>query len=135
VHTIYGVGVGTEAAARRWIEAWRLAWPTRDVDGIAAMYADDAVYSSHPFRPPETARSYVERAFGEEELVQAWFGEPVLSDDRAAVEYWAILRADEELTIAGAAFLRFDADGRVIHHRDYWDQVDGRHEPPAGWGR
>jgi hypothetical protein len=105
------------------------------VDGIAAMYTDDAVYSSHPFRPPETARSYVERAFGEEDLVQAWFGEPVVSDDRAAVEYWAILRADEELTIAGAAVLRFDADGRVAEHRDYWDQIAGRREPPAGWGR
>jgi len=127
--------VSTEAAARRWIEGWLRAWPTRDVDGIAAMYTDDAVYSSHPFRPPETARSYVERAFGEEDLVQAWFGEPVVSDDRAAVEYWAILRADEELTIAGAAVLRFDADGRVAEHRDYWDQIAGRREPPAGWGR
>jgi hypothetical protein len=105
------------------------------VDGIAAMYTDDAVYSSHPFRPPETARSYVERAFGEEDLVQVWFGEPVVSDDRAAVEYWAILRADEELTIAGAAVLRFDAAGRVADHRDYWDQIDGRWEPPEGWGR
>ena len=48
------------------------------MDGIAAMYTDDAVYSSHPFRPAETARSYVERAFGEEDLVQVWFGNPAL---------------------------------------------------------
>jgi hypothetical protein len=99
------------------------------------MYADDAVYSSHPFREPQTARGYVERAFGEEDVVQAWFGEPVVSGDRAAVEYWAILRAEAELTIAGAAFLRFDDDGRVIQHRDYWDQIDGRREPAEGWGR
>ena len=125
----------TATAARNWIQGWLQAWPARDVDGIAAMYADDAVYSSHPFRPLDTAQSYVERAFGEEDLVQAWFGEPVVSGDRAAVEYWAILGAEDELTIAGAAFLRFDPDGRVRDHRDYWDQLDGRREPPEAWGR
>ncbi len=126
-----------EAAARRWIETWQSAWPAEDVDQIASVYAEGTIYSSHPFRDPETARAYVERAFGEEELVQSWFGEPVVSGDRAAVEYWAVLRAaqGEELTIAGCAFLRFDADGRVVSHRDYWDQVDRAREPPYGWGR
>jgi hypothetical protein len=126
----------TEAAAHAWVEGWRRAWPGRDVDGIAAMYEHGAVYSSHPFRAPETARSYAERAFGEEDLVRAWFGEPVVSGDRAAVEYWAVLRtqAGDHITIAGAAFLRFGADGRAIDHRDYWTQADGSREPPSGWG-
>src|SRR2546426_1050908 len=99
--------MNTEAAVRRWIDAWGSAWPAGDVDGIASVYADGQVYSSHPFREPETARGYVERAFGEEELVRSWFGEPVVRDERAAVEYWAVLRspAGEELTIAGCAFL------------------------------
>ena len=126
----------TGEAARRWVEGWRRAWPARDVDGIAAMYTDEASYGSHPFREAETARSYAERAFGEEDLVDAWFGDPVVDGDRAAVEYWAVLRppGGDELTIAGAAFLHFDDDGRVVDHRDYWDQEDGRREPPAGWG-
>jgi ketosteroid isomerase-like protein len=126
----------TEAAARAWVEGWRRAWPARDVDGIASMYADGTVYSSYPFRAADTARSYAERAFGEEDLVRAWFGEPVVSGDRAAVEYWAVLRtpAGAEITIAGAAFLCFGRDGRVTQHRDYWVQTDGSHEPPSGWG-
>ena len=100
------------------------------------MYADGAIYSSHPFREPDTARDYARRAFGEEELVQAWFGDPVASGDRAAVEYWAVLTEQErELTLAGAAFLRFAPDGRVTEHRDYWDMQEGRRDPPAGWGR
>jgi hypothetical protein len=100
------------------------------------MYTDEASYGSHPFREAETARSYAERAFGEEDLVDAWFGDPVVDGDRAAVEYWAVLRppGGDELTIAGAAFLHFDDDGRVVDQRDYWDQEDGRREPPAGWG-
>jgi hypothetical protein len=67
--------------------------------------------------------------------VQAWFGEPVVSGDRAAVEYWAILSAgDGPLTLAGSAFLHFAPDGRVTEHRDYWDIQEGRREPPRGWG-
>ena len=125
------------AAARAWIDAWQRGWPAEDVETIASRYADDAVYSSHPFRRPETARSYLERAFGEEALVEAWFGEPVVAGDRAAAEYWAVLRPPDggEITIAGASFLHFDADGLVTDHRDCWVQVDGRREPPAGWGR
>jgi SnoaL-like domain len=123
-------------AARNWIDGWLRSWPANDADGIAAMYVDDAVYSSHPFRPPDTARSYVERAFGEEDLVQAWFGAPVVSGNRAAIEYWAVLRADDdEVTIAGTSMLRFDPDGRVREHRDCWVQVDERREPPPGWGQ
>jgi hypothetical protein len=99
------------------------------------MYAEGAIYSANPFRAPETARSYVERAFGEEELVQAWFGEPVVSGSRAAIEYWAVLRGDHEVTVAGTSMLRFDTDGRVLDHRDYWVPADEPREPPPGWGR
>ena len=124
------------AAARRWIDGWLRAWPASDVAGVAALYEEDAPYRSHPFRDAETARAYATRAFGEEELVDARFGEPIVMGHRAAVEYWAILRSPEgkELTLAGMVHLRFAGDGRVADHREYWDLQEGRHEPPSGWG-
>ena len=126
----------TDAAVRGWIAAWQDGWPARDVERICSAYADGVLFSSHPFRERESARSYVERAFGEEELVRAWFGEPIVNGERAAVEYWAVLRSPvgEEVTIAGCAFLRFGEDGRVVDHRDYWVQTDDAREPPPGWG-
>jgi ketosteroid isomerase-like protein len=130
--------VDVEAAARAWVEAWSRGWPAKDVESIAAVYADDASYRSHPFREPhpEGARGYASWAFSEQESVEFWFGEPVASGDRAAVEYWAVLvEAGREMTIAGAAFLRFGADGRVEEHRDYWSELPGPRPPPAGWGR
>jgi ketosteroid isomerase-like protein len=33
-----------ETAARRWAETWSRAWPQRDGEAIAALYADSAVY-------------------------------------------------------------------------------------------
>jgi hypothetical protein len=128
--------VETHAAVRAWVEAWQEGWPAKDVERIVSRYRPDAPYRSHPFREVSNARAYVTQAFAEEDLVRCWFGDPVVDHDRATVEYWAILRrpAGQHVTIAGTAMLRFDRDGLVSNHRDYWDQQDGTVDPPAGWG-
>ena len=121
-------------AARAWVGAWERGWRAHDVEPIAARYAEGAFFVSHPFRQPEDARSYVERVFTEEEgTPEVWFGEPVASGDRAAVEYWAIVRTGgKEHTLAGTTFLRFERDGLVVEHRDYWVLEEGRRERPTG---
>ena len=120
-------------AARAWVEAWEQGWRTHDVDPIAARYAEGAVFRSHPFREPEDARAYVERVLAEEEAEpEVWFGEPIVDGDRAAVEYWAIVRYEgRDHTLAGTTLLRFDADGLVVDHRDCWALEAGRRERPA----
>ena len=68
----------------------------------------------------------------EEGTTEAWFGEPVTSGGRAAVEYWATIRVEgRELTLAGVSLLRFDRDGLVVEHRDYWAEADGAHGRPS----
>jgi len=118
-------------AARNWVDAWTQGWEAADPDPIAALYADDAVFRSHPFREPEASpRAYVERAFADESLVECRFGEPVVDRDRAAVEYWAILGAPRgEETLTGVTVLRFGPDGRVVEHCDYWSMQAGRTPP------
>lgn len=128
-----------KSAAQAWIDGWSRAWPAKDSDAVAALYADDAVYRSHPFRDAHLGtsgvREYAQAAFAEEEAVEFWFAEPVATGNRAAVEYWAILVSGEkEHTLAGTTVLRFADDGRCEEHRDYWSLEEGRREPPAGWG-
>jgi nuclear transport factor 2 (NTF2) superfamily protein len=127
--------VVTREAARAWIEAWEEGWPTEDAERIVSRYRPDAPYRSHPFRDLSTPREYVTKAFGEEKLVRCWFGEPIVEDGRAAVEYWSILRSPDgaDITIAGTAVLAFGEDGLVVSHWDYWTQRDGAIEPPPGW--
>lgn len=130
--------MNVEAAAKRWAETWSHAWPEGDVEAIASLYADDAVYRALAFREPDRGlpgvRRYLTENFAVENEVECWFGEPVAAGDRAAVEWWGSWVEDgKQLTLAGATMLRFDDDGRVVDHRDYWNEVDRRQAPYAGW--
>jgi hypothetical protein len=58
-----------------------------------------------------------------EEAVECRFAEPIASGERAAVEWSAsFIEADQAVTLAGTTVLRFDADGLVVDHVDYWMQ-------------
>jgi hypothetical protein len=63
------------------------------------------------------------------------FGTPIAAGDRAAVEWWGSwVENDREVTLAGATILRFDGEGRVIEHVDYWVEREGGMSPFDGWG-
>jgi hypothetical protein len=127
-------------AARRWADTWKSAWEAQDTDAIVRLYHPDTLFSTQPFRfaylRRAGVREYVSQAFHEEENVRVWMGTPVVEGDRAAIEWWATLvEGGVETTLAGTSVLRFDDDGLVVEQRDTWNQVDGRREPPDGWGR
>jgi ketosteroid isomerase-like protein len=130
--------VDADSAARAWVATWSRSWPAKDRGAIAALYAEDAVYRALAFREPDRGlagvRRYLDENFAVEDDVECWFGEPIAAGDRAAVEWWGTwVEKGERLTLAGATILRFDADGRVVDHRDYWNQVDRRQPPYVGW--
>ena len=124
------------AAARRWAEVWAQAWPVADVDAIAALYAADAVFYSHPFRDRQPPEEYVSWAFGDQASAECRFGKPVAAGDRAAVDWWAVIadRDGSEQTVAGTSLLRFGDDGLVVEQRDAWADAAGRRELPD-WAR
>jgi hypothetical protein len=122
------------AAAERWARTWERGWNEGDVESIVALYADDAIFSSHPFRPPYPGpggvREYVSGAFAEESGVTARFATPIVGEDSAAVSWWATLVENgEEITLAGTSVLRFDAEGLVVEQWDTWHQAAGRVAP------
>jgi ketosteroid isomerase-like protein len=124
--------VDATAAARRWVDVWERGWPVADVDSIAALYADDAVFYSHPFRDRQAPAEYVGWAFEEQAAADCRFGEPVAAGDRAAVDWWAVItdRDGREQTVAGTSLLRFGSDGLVVEQRDAWAEEPGRRELP-----
>lgn len=127
-----------ETAARRWAQTWTRAWPAHDVEAIASLYAEDAAYRALVFREPDLGvagvRRYLSENFGVEDDVECWFGEPVAAGDRAAVEWWATwVEEGQPLTLAGTTLLCFSADGQILDHRDYWNEIDRREPPFEGW--
>jgi hypothetical protein len=126
--------LNVEAAARRWAATWALAWPRLDAAPIAALYAGSHSYRALAFREPTTVGPYLAENFAVESEVECRFGEPIVSGDRAAVEWWGTwVEAGARLTLAGATVLRFDDVGLVVDHRDYWNEIERREEPYPGW--
>jgi ketosteroid isomerase-like protein len=121
------------AAADAWIGAWMRAWPAADAAMLAAVYADDAVFYSHPFRPRQSWREYAEWAFADQAEAECRFGEAVVEGDRAAIDWWAVITSTDGSveSLAGTSLLRFGPDGRVTEQRDAWAGVPGRQELAA----
>jgi ketosteroid isomerase-like protein len=121
------------------MDGWTRAWPEKDADLAASLYADDALYLPQPLGPPYRgpvgAREFASQAFAAEEVpTRLWFGEPLISGSRASVEYWAVVTRDgNEFTIAGVAVIRFQLDGRVADERNYSAVGEGGRAPAADW--
>jgi hypothetical protein len=118
------------------VDGWSRAWPTGDVETVAALYAPNAVFYSHPFGKRTTPRDYVTWAFAEQADAECRFGTPVIDGERATVEWWAAITSlDGSVeTIAGTSVLRFGGDGLVVEQRDVWAAAPGRHAL-ADWAR
>src|SRR5256885_1423924 len=78
------------SAARAWIDAWSQSWRELDAERLEPVYAANAVHRSHPFREPGNPIEYARWGLSEEEgEPEVWMGEPIVSGDRAAIEWWA----------------------------------------------
>jgi ketosteroid isomerase-like protein len=127
-------------AARRWRRVWQTSWPRGDVEAVVALYAPECEYRALAFRTPSKGlsgvREYLETNYRAEAEVMCIFNEPVVDGDRAAVEWWASwVENGRTLTMAGATLLRFNDEGLVVDHRDYWNDIDGRIASYSGWLR
>jgi hypothetical protein len=124
----------TAEAAQRWADVWTRAWPAADVDAIDALYAPDAAYYSHPFRARTTAREYLDDVFAVQAAARCRFGEPLVSGNRAAVDWCGVITGTDGSveTVAGTSLLRFDAEGLVVEQRDAWAGVPEDRDLP-GW--
>ncbi|GAA2208237.1 hypothetical protein GCM10009850_036950 [Nonomuraea monospora] len=119
-------------AAQRFADTWQDGWTRHDAAAITALYRDDAVHTSMPFRPPHRGRQaiadYITWSFTGESNPDVTFGPPLVDGDQAAIEFR--VRACDNgrpVTLAGCVFAQFDTDGLAVRTRDYWHTTDGHH--------
>ena len=128
--------MNTEAAAHAWADAWTRAWRALEPDLLEPLYRADSVQRSHPFREPGHPMEYARWAMAEEEgEPEVWMADPIVSGDRAAIEWWAVIVENgKQLSLAGTSIVTFDENGRAVEQIDYWGQAEGRVPPFPGWG-
>ncbi len=104
------------------------------VERIRALYATDA-YFKDPFNEVR-GHAAIERIFEHmfEQVDAPCFAvETTACEGDTAFIGWTMTyrprgRAGPEGAIRGCSALRFDADGRVAWHRDYWDAAEELYE-------
>jgi len=101
-----------------------------NLDKLDAHYAADAWFKDpfHEVSGVESIRAILRHTF--EKLPGARFRvtRRFPGDDRHAVILWemdfVMPITRQPTTISGATHLEFAADGKVTHHRDYWDAAE-----------
>jgi ketosteroid isomerase-like protein len=134
------VGSLTVSDVAGWLEGYRRSWEEGDADAAAALFTDDAVYRSSPFREPHIGtqgiRDYWTGATSRQSNIRVLIGRPIVEGNRVAVEWWTTYADAEagERTLPGILFLRFAPDGRCEELRETWHREDGTYPPHEGWG-
>ena len=122
-----------------WLEAYKVAWETKDADAAAALFTEDASYREEPYAEAFTGRQgvhdYWTRVTATQEDIDFRYGTPVVDGARAAAEWWVTMRnGGADVTLAGEFLLVFDDDGLCRELREYWHFAPEQKTPPAGWG-
>ncbi|MET9082839.1 nuclear transport factor 2 family protein [Streptomyces sp. NPDC004237] len=122
-------------AAERFVRVWERGWAAHDVDTLLALYAEDCVHRSMPFRAPHRGRdelaAYLRWSFEGERAAEVRFSAPLVGPGGVAVAEFRVFAEEDgaALTVAGCVFARFDAMGLAVETRDYWHTAEGHQEP------
>ena len=124
--------MSSEAAAR--VRAFFESISPQALQRIDEVYAADAWFKD-PFnevRGVEPIRRIFEHMFEQVDSPRFVVREVVAAGDSAFLTWDFRFRSrrlgEAEQVIHGASHLRFDADGRVTYHRDYWDAAEELYE-------
>lgn len=100
---------------REWVERFNAG----DLDGLTALYAEDAINDQVVFSEPMVGRDAIRRMFeiefGRAEMVC----EPQMIHEAGE---WAILEWSDPLGLRGCGFFQV-RNGLIVHQRGYFDQL------------
>ncbi|WP_109006104.1 nuclear transport factor 2 family protein [Streptomyces rishiriensis] len=126
-----------------WIDRLQARWKARDPEAIAALFTEDASYHQGPFGTPHVGHDAIAKhwtaTLSHQKDPAVWFGTPIVSAERASVEWWCILydpATGTPRSAAGCLALRFAEDGRCALFKEYWHGApEAALEPAEGWLR
>lgn len=122
-----------------WVEAYRLAWESKDDASVASLFTPEGTYRSNIFEEPHRGREgvaeYWRSVTSTQSEAKVRMGRPFVDGSRVAVEFWTNMAVDgEEITLPGCLLLEFTDSWLCTSLREYWHYQPGTYEPPHGWG-
>jgi limonene-1,2-epoxide hydrolase len=105
---------GPREVVRRWVETFN----AEDVDGLAALYAQDAVNHQVAESPVE-GREAIRRMFAEGFAAARMV---CIVENLFEEGEWAVLEWRDPLGLRGCGFFHV-VDGRIAFQRGYWDKL------------
>lgn len=122
-----------------WAESYRVAWEGADSEAAAALFSEDSSYRSNIYEEPHQGRPgvavYWTGVTSVQSNVEVRMGAPFVDGQRAIVEFWTTMAIEgDPVSLAGCLILEFDDSGLCQDLREYWNFIDGTHQPPMGWG-
>jgi ketosteroid isomerase-like protein len=107
----------------QWIAAYERAWSSNDPDEIGALFADDAVYYTAPFREPWRGRAEIVAGWLERKDApggwsfswQALVDEPDVSIITGTTTY-----LDPPQGYSNLWVIRLDPEGRCSEFTEWW---------------
>jgi uncharacterized protein (TIGR02246 family) len=107
--------------AQRFVDAYRRAWNSWDVEGFLDLFAEDVVYAAHPLEivvGRESLRTYLRKEEAEQGVVSVRMGTPIIGEQSAMAEFW-VNAVDGSMSVAGCLIFKLaDGDGRCVHFRE-----------------
>jgi limonene-1,2-epoxide hydrolase len=100
------------------VQAWVEAFNRVDVEGLAAMYADDAInhqVANEPVVGRDAIRTMFAEGFAQAEM--ACVPDNIFEDGD-----WAILEWRDPKGLRGCGFFQVQA-GKIVFQRGYWDKL------------
>jgi ketosteroid isomerase-like protein len=109
-----------------WIDRYAAAWRSNDAQSVGDLFAENAVYYTHPFRDPWRGRDEIVRNWtSEPDAPDAWearYEALAVNGDIGVVNGWTKYREGDEY--ANAYVIRFAPDGRATEFTEWFMKRD-----------
>jgi ketosteroid isomerase-like protein len=106
-----------------WVDGYVRAWNSNDPGEIGALFSEDAVYYTEPYRPPWRGRDEIVRQWLEhrDEPGETEFGwQPVVVGPDVAVVQGETLYRTPPRTYSNLWVIRLDGEGRCTEFTEWW---------------
>lgn len=106
---------------------------------ITQAYASDLYFNDtlHTFRDSQSLTTYLLRTGQRLHAIDVIIDDVVLGDMDAYIRWTMNYQTDPDvdaISSVGITHLRFNIDGKIVLHQDYWDSVEGFYRSIPGVG-